>query len=244
MERTGFTLVELLVVIAIIAILAAILFPVFARAREKARQTACLSNVKQIALAGEMYCSDYDGCYPMCMYFTGLEFWGAPDAFAPYLKNATILQCPSEPHRTAVAELEALLPAPMGTDVEWLSYQANLTVFEDGINNAFTGFSHPVVNQSELPYPSETILMNDADIELAPNPMGVPIVAAHNAGFCAAFCDGHAKWLKATESTYQYVDLGGNAHTAWIAAGGPYEGQYQIWGVVLEDGSVGALPGR
>lgn len=59
-ERKGFTLIELLVVIAIIAILAAILFPVFAKAREKARQTSCVSNGKQISLAMTMYMADYD----------------------------------------------------------------------------------------------------------------------------------------------------------------------------------------
>ena len=64
-RRRGFTLIELLVVIAIIAILAAILFPVFARAREKARQTSCLSNVKQTALAMMMYAQDYDEVYPI-----------------------------------------------------------------------------------------------------------------------------------------------------------------------------------
>ena len=64
LRKSGFTLIELLVVIAIIAILAAILFPVFARAREKAKQTQCLSNVKQIGLGLMMYTSDYDDCMP------------------------------------------------------------------------------------------------------------------------------------------------------------------------------------
>src|SRR5688572_21323462 len=63
--RQGFTLIELLVVIAIIAILAAILFPVFAQARGKARQTSCLSNLKQLGLAFEQYKQDYDGVYPI-----------------------------------------------------------------------------------------------------------------------------------------------------------------------------------
>ena len=62
--RKGFTLIELLVVIAIIAILAAILFPVFARAREKARAASCMSNLKQLGLALEMYSADYDDLYP------------------------------------------------------------------------------------------------------------------------------------------------------------------------------------
>ena len=64
-SRRGFTLIELLVVIAIIAILAAILFPVFSRARAKARQAACLSNMKQIALASQMYATDYDEMVPL-----------------------------------------------------------------------------------------------------------------------------------------------------------------------------------
>ena len=64
-RRSGFTLIELLVVIAIIAILAAILFPVFARARESARRTSCISNLKQLALGTMMYAQDYDETYPM-----------------------------------------------------------------------------------------------------------------------------------------------------------------------------------
>src|ERR671915_189714 len=80
-SRRGFTLIELLVVIAIIAILAAILFPVFAQAREKARAASCLSNVRQMGLAAVMYANDYDETYP------GMWQWspGAIYAHAPYI---------------------------------------------------------------------------------------------------------------------------------------------------------------
>jgi len=105
-RRCGFTLIELLVVIAIIAILAAILFPVFAKAREKARQTSCIPNLKQLSLGFLMYAQDYDetlpgvqfgvswpwsqwpGSYDWCGVFT--------HAVMPYLKNNQILQCPSD----------------------------------------------------------------------------------------------------------------------------------------------------
>lgn len=86
-EKRGFTLIELLVVIAIIAILAAILFPVFARAREKARQASCQSNLKQIALSQIMYAQDYDETY------TGRPF--VFQRLQPYIKNMQVGICPS-----------------------------------------------------------------------------------------------------------------------------------------------------
>ena len=117
-RSSGFTLIELLVVIAIIAILAAILFPVFAQAREKARQTSCLSNLKQWSTAITMYVGDYDETYPLSMsynagsWFTGLHdtpanwrltnaaqitrhnsYW--VNAVLPYMKTAEIAYCPS-----------------------------------------------------------------------------------------------------------------------------------------------------
>ncbi len=117
-RRTGFTLIELLVVIAIIAILAAILFPVFAQAREAARKTACLSNTKQIGLAATMYAQDYDEVLPETgwvgpcssqtpgpngyyaigdAYFSGV--FSFPIASAPYIKNWQIFSCPSDPDK-------------------------------------------------------------------------------------------------------------------------------------------------
>lgn len=95
MDRRGFTLIELLVVIAIIAILAAILFPVFARAREKARQASCQSNLKQLGLAANMYSSDYDEWWvPMSMGAPQGTAWTA-QLLQPYIKNLQLFECPS-----------------------------------------------------------------------------------------------------------------------------------------------------
>lgn len=109
-RRTAFTLIELLVVIAIIAILAAILFPVFAQAREKARQTSCLSNMKQIGTGAIMYAQDYDETMPETgwqgpcsnpttgaasdTFFSGV--FAFPLAIQPYTKNYQVLVCPSD----------------------------------------------------------------------------------------------------------------------------------------------------
>ncbi len=101
--RRGFTLIELLVVIAIIAILAAILFPVFSRARERARQTSCLSNLRQIGLALNMYAQDHNEMLPPSAgYVTPSEAFaeGGPnywfEALYPYVRNTQIFSCPSD----------------------------------------------------------------------------------------------------------------------------------------------------
>jgi prepilin-type N-terminal cleavage/methylation domain-containing protein/prepilin-type processing-associated H-X9-DG protein len=98
--RAGFTLIELLVVIAIISILAAILFPVFGRARENARRSSCQSNLKQIGLAIEQYKQDFDGAYPMAYYYlngatsaNGYAHWSGN--VQPYVKSMQLFVCPS-----------------------------------------------------------------------------------------------------------------------------------------------------
>src|SRR5262249_16401824 len=100
-DAHGFTLIELLVVIAIIAILAAILFPVFAQAREKARQASCLSNTKQLGLAYIQYVQDYDGYLPAAFsgwqgdvdWHDGNWWWG--QRIYPYIKSRNVYRCPS-----------------------------------------------------------------------------------------------------------------------------------------------------
>src|ERR1043165_4531756 len=102
-SRRGFTLIELLVVIAIIAILAAILFPVFAQAREKARGISCVSNMKQLGTACAMYMQDYDERvlprYAACPNGGAAPFPNEPrlwtNTIQPYIKNQQIMVCPS-----------------------------------------------------------------------------------------------------------------------------------------------------
>lgn len=93
-ERRAFTLIELLIVISIISILAAILFPVFSRARENARRSSCLSNVRQIGMAFQQYFQDYDEQFPIVKPADGIKW--PQGGMQPYLKSRQILQCPND----------------------------------------------------------------------------------------------------------------------------------------------------
>jgi prepilin-type N-terminal cleavage/methylation domain-containing protein/prepilin-type processing-associated H-X9-DG protein len=101
--RSAFTLIELLVVIAIIAILAAILFPVFARARENARRASCQSNLKQIGLVIMQYTQDYDEMLPTPLWWTGTSNNTWLGEIQPYAKSTQVFQCPSDPVKTGAS---------------------------------------------------------------------------------------------------------------------------------------------
>jgi prepilin-type N-terminal cleavage/methylation domain-containing protein/prepilin-type processing-associated H-X9-DG protein len=193
MSRKGFTLIELLVVIAIIAILAAILFPVFARAREKARQSSCLSNVKQIMLATVMYAQDYDETLPVASHWSAPGETQEPDigytnwfeALEPYAKNEQILVCPSQ------------------TD-KWIGYGWNYKQFGYQHSNGTLQYDY-ATPLAQIEYPASVILIGDNMDSNAPGTWrgrflyaydGDKLPARHNGGGNMGFVDGHAKWYK------------------------------------------------
>jgi prepilin-type N-terminal cleavage/methylation domain-containing protein/prepilin-type processing-associated H-X9-DG protein len=186
--RRGFTLIELLVVIAIIAILAAILFPVFAKAREKARQSSCLSNLRQLGTALISYCQDYDECFPGRYvanvypdYGINLKTWC--DVLAPYLKSVQIFVCPS--HST-----------------DTLGYGYNTAHVADGKCLATGG------SMTDILYPAQMITMGDTSSPYYCYPPSNYLASTGYTGFAGAYLyrhndgvnvvhvDGHAKWYK------------------------------------------------
>ena len=219
-KRKGFTLIELLVVIAIIAILAAILFPVFARARAKARQTTCLSNLKNLALAQLMYVQDYDEMFP----FAQTVVYDSPvynkwcggnrrwiywlDSIEPYVMNAEVYVCPE-------------------TFRDWCSYGRNIQLgYQQGntFNPPRSGGMYDGVTLGQINKPAEFMMMADRPdwswayyhfwngIWTNPtNPYYEQFwLDRHQGGMNTAFVDGHVKWL--SRNQFGAVDYGGTIY--------------------------------
>ena len=216
-RRGGFTLIELLVVIAIIAILAAILFPVFAQAREKARQTQCLSNFKQMGIATMMYASDYDEVIPS--FYAVLmpynlqagadrgnlvscidkvtELWNYgiyqthfllfPSVLMPYVKNENMFFCPS-------SSLKASTMRTDGSPTMWLTtFKLRFCLAQDTFRKD--------ISTSEFGKPAQFVVWTEDaayHYEKAQNGEKVPALNS-------VFADGHAKTWKTERS---YMDAG------------------------------------
>jgi prepilin-type N-terminal cleavage/methylation domain-containing protein/prepilin-type processing-associated H-X9-DG protein len=144
----GFTLIELLVVIAIIAILAAILFPVFAQAREKARAISCVSNLRQITLGILQYNQDYDEAYPMDFYwdtnqsYAGESYlWSSQKCIQPYIKSVGVYQCPDDSFNTTGFPDIYGGGHPTNVPLAPLSYMAN--AITPGFSGPIYGVNNP-----------------------------------------------------------------------------------------------------
>jgi len=164
-HRSGFTLIELLVVIAIIAILAAILFPVFAKVREKARQISCASNLKQLALGVIQYVSDYDQQYPSIapLTVTGTStqyaFCGWAGRIYPYIKSTAVYKCPDDPTP----------PQVFGTVTKYpVSYAMNKNLLSvSSVTPSATSVPAPPAADASLASPSLTVLFLEIQANVA-----------------------------------------------------------------------------
>ena len=195
--RLAFTLIELLVVIAIIAILAAILFPVFAKAREKARQSSCSSNLKQIGIACLAYVQDYDE--RMVTYYDGTSAYGWEEKVGPYIKNTQLFVCPSGKGTNCVSPAhapETNVRARLGAT----SYGLNIVKLPYSGTTNYGIYGHEAI--ATVTAPAEMVMLGEGNCERLRgedyitnfNAANIQY-ARHNSGGNFTFMDGHTKWL-------------------------------------------------
>ena len=200
----AFTLIELLVVIAIIAILAAILFPVFARARENARRSSCASNLKQIGLGVMQYTQDYDEIYPPIRHqnSTFTPNWG--QMIYPYVKSTQVYRCPSSPiARGTAMPFNAPLPEPQ---VE-ASYQQNAHVGQAngaggrGLNMAAVDSVSQKILLAEIStFNPGSVAFNDWTTAPPGDQWSARMWSGHLGTANYMFMDGHVKSLRAVNT--------------------------------------------
>ncbi len=239
--REGFTLIELLVVIAIIAILAAILFPVFARARENARRTSCLSNVKQLGLAVLQYAQDFDESYPpqyipisattpssdypMGVWSTGYLYY--PQILYPYHKNIQIFVCPSSrvdtistPYAAQYGIHYTLTHPTLPQKIATVASPATTYFLMDA------GIYAMHANWVKATAGSYWYLPGTGEVGVAMGSLATAYQddfrkGRHFDGVNMGFADGHVKWLKTSEVLREANkwdgDNASNSVSAWNA---------------------------
>ena len=200
----GFTLIELLVVIAIIAILAAILFPVFAKAREAARKSSCQSNEKQIGTAVAMYVQDYDGYFPLVRWgVTSPVFMDWRMEIYPYTKNVKIFQCPSNAANAGNlynGDCQTVTPAQQ----VYISYGWATTNGNSPGSNGFSyGGGATSTNEAQVQQTANKLMVVESTSSCtdlcqwcAPGSAGPDPAQGHSGTSNFLFCDYHVKAMK------------------------------------------------
>jgi prepilin-type N-terminal cleavage/methylation domain-containing protein/prepilin-type processing-associated H-X9-DG protein len=215
-SNSAFTLIELLVVIAIIAILAAILFPVFARARENARKASCQSNLKQIGLGFMQYAQDYDERYPLGYRASNptpiVTPFGWADAIQPYIKSTQIFQCPSE--ETG--------PNTDPTQIGYTDYNYNLGLTR---GNGGSGDANRIgASLSQLEYPTLTLSL----VEAATTNAQASQKGGGSAGFSGFATGTGIKWTRhLMGANFAYAD----GHVKWQVGDANLNRTYRVWAV-------------
>lgn len=195
-QRTarGFTLIELLIVIAILTVLAAILFPVLAQARERARRASCLSNGRQLGLAFLQYAQDFDEYYPLTVHAGANFSW--TQTLDPYLRNKQVFRCPSDlstnwsnpvTARKTSFFLNAYMPGT-GTfgKLSSVASPANVVYIAESADSKTSDHFHPMLWGGAT---NETWnAASDETTEIA--------LRRHQEGFNAVYADGHSKWAR------------------------------------------------
>jgi type II secretory pathway pseudopilin PulG len=222
-------LIELLVVIDIIAILAAILFPVFAQARDKARMATCLSNMRQVGNAFMMYVQDYDETFPYIRFRgvgaqKGALTFTWKNAIRPYIKSMEVYACPSNPFSRTIPGMPGAEPntVPGMNSEGWelepeqrmpISYGMNSCASTWHPADSKEGRSSPPLRMAQLPRPADTILVSEAKTiwpDTHPYQVWAQCYAifSHPAGKMGVFIfhDGHAKSKKWLSTLYPLTE--------------------------------------
>ncbi len=229
MKRAGFSLVELLVVLGIISLLAALLFPVLASARERARTKTCISNMRQLGQATLLYLPDWNDTYPLAGYISTDPqnqrcLMTLFHELVPYIKNKQIVLCPSDGAPVNVERVfSQVMPLCPAMGFKASSYMANWCLFEVG--DLAPGTPHPPVSHAQIPFPAETILFFDAVMAGLPN-LTPYLQGRHDEQAVANFADGHSRVLKTRLSPAEIMRGDGQRANLYclIEVGAYYDG--------------------